>query len=99
MASDSRASPTSGELAVMARRIFPNESFTELAFFARHNFGATQGLVKLFVVQGHPFLGLARYYLPVIGIIPLDQLGDEQYGKTLVILERERSLVFSKLQF
>src|SRR5581483_11130067 len=49
-----------------------------IGFLAGHDFRAPQGMQKLFPGQGHAFLGLRRYDLPVIRIIALDELGNDQ---------------------
>ena len=54
---------------------------------------------KFLAIQRHAFLGLGGNDLPVVRVVALNELCDEQDGKALVVLQRKGGLVLAEFDF
>ena len=71
-------------------------SLDGVGLVAGHDLGPVSGGKELLARQGDALLGFAGDDLPIIGIVALNQLGNDLCRKAFAIAHGESSLVFRK---
>ena len=81
------------------QRVLAKGHLHRVLLVARHQFCAAQSVEKFFARQGDAFLRLCGNDLPVVRIVALDQLADDEHARALLALEREGRLVLREIDF